>query len=450
MTWKGTNMKVGFIGIGKLGFPCAVAMAMKGHEVYCYDINQEAQKRLQAGDIDFYEPELKEQYESVKDKMHFCTSIIDPVEKGEIVFNAVQTPHPPELDGSVRFNHVRKDFNYDYLLDSCKAIAHAVNRVDGYRNIVIISTCLPGTMRNEVYPAMQQIVNKKIGSEWGLCYNPFFIAMGTTIRDFLNPEFTLIGQNLDIGDDQKAGEQLAEFYDTIQDSPKLRMTWDSAEATKMFYNTYIGMKIVFANTVMEVCHKSPGADVDTVMNALTKAGDRLISPKYLSGGMGDGGGCHPRDNLALSYLSDKLNLDYNLFDYVMEVREKQTEWLADLIAENMKFNRNIGHVIAVTRQVVILGETYKPETNLTYGSPSILLKNILLERGIQCIMYDPVTQPTLPPDHPSVYLVGTMWPGFKNFSFAADSVVIDPWRMLDESHIPHNIKLVSIGSENEG
>ncbi|MBA7648545.1 hypothetical protein ES703_56332 [subsurface metagenome] len=253
--------------------------------------------------------------------------------------------------------------------------------------------------------------------------------MGQTVKDFLNPEFTLIGERL-ADEISASGKILGDFYNTIHKVPKLRMTWDEVETVKMTYNTYIGFKIIFANMIMQICHNTPGADCDVVTAALTQATDRLISGKYLRGGMGDGGACHPRDNLALAYLSDELGLDYNIFDFVMTVREKQTEWLADVICQ-----------YALPK--VILGKTYKPNTNLADGSPSILLANILAERGEKVAFYDPITDPELPPRVPSVYIIGTMWPVFKNFDFVPGSVVIDPWRMI--TSIPKAVKLISIG-----
>ncbi|MBA7654377.1 UDP-glucose 6-dehydrogenase YwqF [subsurface metagenome] len=208
------------------------------------------------------------------------------------------------------------------------------------------------------------------------------------------------------------------------------MTWDNSETVKMCYNTFIGFKIIFANTLMQICHNTPGGDCDVVSEALSLAKDRLISKKYLRGGMGDGGACHPRDNLALSSLSDRLGLDYNIFDFVMTVREKQDEWLADLMCEH-KLPK------------VILGRTFKPDTDLVVGSPSILLANILKERGEEVTFYDPVTDSEMPPEVPSVYLIGTMWEVFKKFPFIPGSVVIDPWRFVDT--VPEGVKLIPIG-----
>ena len=99
---------------------------------------------------------------------------------------------------------------------------------------------------------------------------------------------------------------------------------ENAEAIKVAYNTYISMKIAYANTWMEICHKIPGTDVDQVTGALELATTRIMSPKYLTGGMGDGGGCHPRDNIALSWLARELDLSYDFFEHLMIARERQT------------------------------------------------------------------------------------------------------------------------------
>ena len=109
------------------------------------------------------------------------------------------------------------------------------------------------------------------------------------MRDFIDPEFVLFGVH-----DATAAEQAEAFYRTITQAPFYRTSVENAELIKVGYNTYIGMKIVFANVMMEICHKSLGTDVDEVMNGLKLANRRLLSPAYLSGGMGDGGGCHPR------------------------------------------------------------------------------------------------------------------------------------------------------------
>jgi UDPglucose 6-dehydrogenase len=191
------------------------------------------------------------------------------------------------------------------------------------------------------------------------------------------------------------------------------------------------MKIVFANTLMEICHKIPGTNVDEVTNALNLAKDRLISPKYLSGGMGDGGACHPRDNIAMSWLARELGLSYDLFESVIKAREKQTEWLADLIQ-------------GYNLPIVILGKSFKPETNIVTGSPALLLKNILEERGHRVTAYDPYVDAEKPDFKASIFIIGTKHPDFLDFDFPENSVVIDPWRYINKPE-KRNVKVISVG-----
>jgi UDPglucose 6-dehydrogenase len=158
------------------------------------------------------------------------------------------------------------------------------------------------------------------------------------------------------------------------------------------------------------------------MNGLFMATERLISPKYLLGGMGDGGGCHPRDNIALSWLAKELNMSYDWYENLMICRENQTEWLGDLFIDEMNKNSLPG---------VILGKCFKKETNLTVGSPSILLKNLLDERGVNVDMFDPwIDDGVAPLDEPKVYFIGTNHDIFINYNFPKGSVVIDPWRFI--------------------
>jgi UDPglucose 6-dehydrogenase len=146
--------------------------------------------------------------------------------------------------------------------------------------------------------------------------------MGTTINDFMNPEFVLMGI-----DDLDAANTLKKFYSTLHSKDVFECSINEAELIKVSYNTFITMKICLANTVTELSHKLTNINSDKVMGALKLSNQRLISSKYLDGGMGDGGGCHPRDNIALSWLSREVDLSYDWYENLMISREKHTEWL---------------------------------------------------------------------------------------------------------------------------
>jgi UDPglucose 6-dehydrogenase len=419
-------MKVGIVGLGKLGTPVALAMTLKGHDVMGYDIDP---ARMQKQRFPHREigPNGESSIEPLlrRSSLRFG-SLAEVVEHAEIVFVAVQTPHEPEYEGVTRLPGERVDFDYTWLRAAVGDVSRAIEELGEERIVIVISTVLPGTIRREIIPLINEHVK--------LCYNPFFIAMGTTIRDFLNPEFVLFGQR-----DAAAAAKAKELYATLHDCPLYETSIENAELIKVAYNTYITMKVCFANTLMEICHKIEGCDVDEVTGGLALGTQRLLSPAYMSGGMADGGGCHPRDNIALSWLAGELDLSYDWFESVMTARELQTDWLGELVAEHHA-RKDYPH-----RRVGIYGRAFKAGTNLTVGSPATLLANLLRERGFDVEQYDPyVDEGPCPFDEPGVYFVATKHDEFADpsWEFPAGSVVLDPWRFVPQRP---GVEVVSIG-----
>ena len=417
-------MNIGFMGMGKLGLPCALAVEMRGHEVIGYDPSPDVKEILDTKKLPYKEIWAQDYLEKSKIEIK---SIEEVVKHSDIIFVPIQTPHDPQFEGTTRIPEERKDFDYTYLKNGLVDLDIELEKHKKEVVVVIISTVLPGTIRREIMPVL---------SDWTkLCYNPFFIAMGTVMEDFLRPEIILFGV-----DDEEAASKAKKFYRTINHAPFYETSIENAELIKVAYNTFIGTKIAYVNTLMEMCHHLPNTNVDEVMNGLKMCNKRIISDKYLSGGMGDGGGCHPRDNIALSWLSDKLGLSFNWFDNIMKQREVQTEWLADLIEEH-----------SAGLPINILGKSFKPQTNITTGSPSILLKNILEERGHAVFMWDPYVDGPFPTeydefDEPQCYFIGTKHDDFVNFPYEKGSIIIDPWRFIPDIY---NCKVIRIGDNNK-
>ena len=418
--------KIGLVGLGKLGMPVALAISMKGHDIMGYDIDP---KKMQKERFPHREigPNGEPSIELLLRKSNIQFGLLtEVVRHAEIIFVAVQTPHEPRYEGVIRLPEERVDFDYSHLVKAVDQLANVIKENGEDKIVIIISTVLPGTIRREILPVLNNHVK--------LCYNPFFIAMGTTINDFLNPEFVLFGVR-----DKEAAERTKGFYGTLHKKPFYETTIENAELIKVAYNTFITMKICFTNTLMEVCHKIPGCNVDAVTDALALATDRLLSPRYMRGGMGDGGGCHPRDNIALSWLARELNLSYDWFENVMLCRENQTEWLDDIIEDH---HRRRGYR---NRVVGIYGKAFKAGTNLTVGSPAILLANILKERGFEVQMYDPhVDNGPCPFEGEGVYFIGTNHKEFcaPGWRFPRGSVVIDPWRYIPKQE---GVEVIPIG-----
>jgi len=397
-------MKIGFVGLGKLGFPCALAASIRGHDVMGYDIDP----AVMNNDPKPYNETGEDGYTSINTLLDRSNirfgSLPEVLRHSELVFVAVQTPHDARYEGIARLPEERIDFNYRYLISAMRSISKAVREP---KVIVIISTVLPGTIRREILPHLSPLVK--------ICYNPFFIAMGTTIRDYLHPEFVLLGVH-----DLDAANTVEAYYATLVKAKIYRTSIENAELIKVAYNTFIGMKVVYANVMMEICQKMPGTDVDQVMQAIKLSTRRLISTAYLDGGMGDGGGCHPRDNIAMSWLARKLNLSFDWFESIMTAREAQAAWLAQLMEH-----------YALPKGLV--GYAFKADTNLCVGSAALLVESILRESGHDVFKYDPLVEGKardLTALDPHVFLLGARHSQFKDLRLSRGSVLLDPWRFV--------------------
>jgi len=362
-------MEIGFIGLGKLGKECAEVMAEQ-HNVTGYDI-----KGVQPEGVTM------------------TSNIIDTVIDKDFTFIAVQTPHYPSYDGRYPSSHLPPmDFDYSHV----KSVLRQIGRVHYKSTIVLISTVLPGTIRREF---SEYIIPKQF------IYNPYLIAMGTVKEDMRNPEMIIIGNSHEPSNERR----LISFYQTLCNCDRYIVgTWDEAESIKIFYNTFISMKLALTNMVLDVAEKNGNIDADVVMKALSESTKRLISPMYMKPGMGDGGPCHPRDNIALSSLAEKLDLGYDLFKSIMFSREEQAHNLASKLASYRK-------------PVVILGKSYKPNVSFVDGSYSILVGDFVELEGCDCY-YD--KEPEI--DGPFVYLLAHRL-RYHDHNFKKGSWIVDPW-----------------------
>ena len=390
---KFKKMKIGFIGVGKLGQYAAEVMAEK-HNVIGYDINE------------------------VKPSNFNMVSSIEKVCKDrELIFIAVPTPHDPKYDGRYPTSHLdNKDFDYSIVKE-------VLTEVDKHTNknqlVILISTVLPGTIRREFIP---------LCNNFRFIYNPYLIAMGTVKWDMVNPEMVIIGTE----DGSMTGDAklLLDFYYTfIKEGTRYEVgTWDEAEGIKIFYNTFISTKVALVNMIQDVAEKNGNMNADVVAGALARSTQRIMGPAYMKPGMGDGGGCHPRDNIALRYMAEKLDLGYDLFDAIMLAREVQAKNLSTrLVIESQKEDLPI----------VILGKAFKPNVDYVDGSSSILTGKYCERFGSKFeVIYDPEVPIK------AVYLLAHMGK-FHDYDFPEGSVVVDPWRSFESQK---DIKIVHYGN----
>ena len=383
-------MKIGFIGVGKLGKDAAEIMAEK-HDVIGYDVVS-----VQPANFEMV-PTIEE---VCKDR--------------ELIFIAVPTPHHPDYDGREPTSHLpNKDFDYSI-------VNNVLDEVNKYTNkeqlVVLISTVLPGTIRREFIDRL---------SNTRFIYNPYLIAMGTVKWDMVNPEMVIIGTE----DGSMTGDAklLLDFYKTfIKPGTRYEVgTWDEAEGIKIFYNTFISTKVALVNMIQDVAEVNGNMNVDVVTGALERSTYRILGPAYMKAGMGDGGGCHPRDNIALRYMAENLGLGYDLFDAIMLAREVQAKNMALKLVKLAKEN---------DLPIIILGKAYKPDVHYLDGSSSILVGHYCKEEGI-------VPEYDQPHPYKAVYLLGHMGK-HHNYDFPKGSIVVDPWRSFKSD----TVKVIHYGN----
>ena len=405
-------MQVGFIGLGKLGLPCAEAMAEK-YLVTGYDISARQSNKIKISD-----------------------SLRGAVAGKDIVFVAVQTPHDPDYDGSRPIAHLpNKDFDYN-------TVKEVLKQIDAWaapdQLVVLISTVLPGTTRRELRECIT--VPRFI-------YNPYLIAMGSVEWDMINPEMVIIGTQ----DGSETGDayKLIEFYQALmQNTPRYVVgTWDEAESIKIFYNTFISTKIGLVNMIQDVAMKNGNINVDVVTDALANSTIRIMSPKYMKAGMGDAGPCHPRDNIALRWLAEKLHLGYDIFDTVMSAREQQAKNLARYLAKVSR-EKNL--------PIFILGKAYKPDVDYCDGSYSLLIGHYLNEIQAKFFYIDPLTGDE--PPFSGVPVIAFLAHNRQiTYGYAGEqtdqelyvelepgSVIVDPWRQYPKND--SNYKVIHYGN----
>ena len=391
--------KVAMIGVGKLGQDCAEVMALH-YDVVGYDL------------------EHREPTFPMRSTIH------EAVEGRDLIFIAAPTGHDPIYGGETPTSHLpNKDFDYTVVT----GILNEVNKyVTKNQLVVLISTVLPGTVRNILEPC---ITNARF------IYNPYLIAMGTTKWDMINPEMVIIGT--EDGSLTGDAEELIAFYRPfMENDPRYEVgTWDEAESIKIFYNTFISTKVALVNMIQDVAETNGNINVDVVTDALKRSTQRITGPSYMTAAMGDGGACHPRDNIALRYLAERLDLGYDLFDAIMKAREVQAERMA---IRCLKEGKNI----------TIIGKAYKPKVPYLNGSGSLLVGHYIEKHGGAVNYYDIHTgdiDPFL--EWTDVYLIGYWEEYVENFTFPADSVVIDPWRHISVAQ--HSGKIIHYGNTRQ-
>jgi len=420
------ELKISFIGLGKLGYPLAASLASKGYQVVGVDVDKATIKAVNSGTAPIYEPGLTELMATTKGRLTATDDGAKAVAETDITFLVVPTPSEPT-----------GEFSLKYVLQACRKVADGLQAKSKYHTVVLTSTVMPGSLEGEVVPTLERMSGKSCGVDFGICYNPVFVALGSVIRDFLNPDFVLLGES-----DAKAGNALQSVYESIceRKPPFLRMNFINAELAKLAINTFVTTKITFSNMLARICEGLPGADVDVVTSTLQMEG--RIGQGFLKGAIGYGGPCFPRDNVAISRLAHQVGAQAVIAETTDRVNHDSISWLAELVKSKLAGSGTVG----------ILGLSYKPDTDVVEQSPGLLLAQTLAEEGISVVAYDPAAMhnagSTLGESvrlanrmeaciqDADVVIITTAWEEFRNlnpdlFCRSKQRALIDCWRILD-------------------
>ena len=361
--------QISVIGLGKLGLCIAACFADKGYKVTGADIDIGKIDKINKGISPIDETGLAALVKKAKKNISATKDCAAAVMASDVSFVVVATPSL--ADGS---------FSNEYLEKVLHAIGSALKKKKGYHVVVVTSTVMPQTTEKVAKFILEKTSGKKCGKGFGLAYNPEFIALGSVIHDFLNPDFILIGEA-----NKKDGDILEEIYKkTCENKPRFaRMSLLNAEITKISLNCYVTTKITFANSVAAICEKIKGADAGVVTEALGL--DSRIGLKYIRPGLGYGGPCFPRDNVAFSALARIMESRAKLAEMVDEVNRDQVLRILERIKQILSVsNKNVRK-----SRIAVLGLSYKPNTAIIEDSQALEIAQLLVNEGSSVTVYDP-------------------------------------------------------------
>jgi len=435
-------MKISVVGLGKLGSPIVAVLAAKGYDVVGIDANPDFVEKINNHIAPVEEPQLQEFLTEHKARISATSDWTEAIAGTDIT--TVIVPTPSGVDGA---------FRNDYVLSVMDEVGRVLAKKSGYHLVVVHSTTMPGSVGGPIRQRLERAAGRKVGPNLGLCYNPEFIARGDVINGLLHPDFILIGES-----DKKAGDILEAIYRRVigPQANIARMNFVNAELTKISVNTYVTMKISFANMLGEICDRLKGADVSVVADAIGR--DTRIGKKYLKPAVGYGGPCFPRDTIAFGRVAHLVGGTADLALSTETINRRQVERLSDIVAE----------IIPPAGTAAVLGLSYKPHTPVVEESQGIMLAKALKDAGLSVVAHDPMA--SVPARmilgdgvrlvssareaivQADVAVIVTPWPEYAQI--APDWVtdgrsrsVVDCWRQLEPDAFEGRCRIVRLGQQ---
>lgn len=392
------HMKVTVIGTGFVGVVSAAVYASLGHEVIGLDVDEAKIKKLEIGEVPFYEPDLQELLieQQNNGQLSFTTSYEKAIKGAEVIIIAVGTPSNQDETADLK-----------YVYASAKSLAPFVKE-DAI--VVIKSTVPPGTLEETI-----GIIKKKTQVKFYGASLPEFLREGSAVFDTLHPDRIVIGAN-----DNFVYQKLEELHQKLN-TPIVKCSVASAQMAKYTANAYLATRITFINEIANLCEKN-GANINEIIEAIGY--DKRIGKHYWYPGLGYGGSCFPKDVKELAAYSRSVGEDGNLLNRINEINKERIFRILD------KFSLKIGGF--ENKKVALLGLSFKPNTDDMREAPSTKIIPYLSKLDAQIKSYDPMAKyqnnesgnhlqvPTIEEacSETDVIMVVVEWPEIINFDFS--------------------------------
>jgi UDPglucose 6-dehydrogenase/GDP-mannose 6-dehydrogenase len=431
-------MRISIIGTGYVGLVTGACFAELGHQVICVDIDPAKIDGINLRKAPIHEAGLPEILERTVGKtLSASGDLAGAVAQTDITFIAVGTP---ASGGRIDLSFVER---------AAEEIGAAVARKDTFHTVVVKSTVVPGTTVGVVRRAVERTSGKQAGSGFGLGMNPEFLAEGTAVADFTNPDRIVVG-----GIDRRSIDIIRSVYESFSDTPMILTNTETAEMIKYASNSVLATLISFSNEFGRLCTTVGNVDVADVMRGVHAAGffnvrgadgsrQRARITSFLEAGCGYGGSCLPKDVAALVGHAGSLGLEMPLLSSVMQTNRTQPDQVLTLIRNHYPSLQGV--------PVAILGLAFKPNTDDVRESPAFPIMRALRAAGAQVVAYDPVAKPDTHPEMVGVRMAASLTDAVKD----ADVVVhVTRWdEFLTLPDVLHQLRrkpLVIDGRRNLG
>ncbi|MDD3048724.1 MAG: UDP-glucose/GDP-mannose dehydrogenase family protein [Bacilli bacterium] len=351
-------MKIVVTGVGYVGLVTGVSFAEMGYNVICVDNCQKKIELLRAGKSPIHEDGLEELMDKHKNKIVYTSDYQTAYSNADVIFIGVGTPE--NIDGTANLKYIHEVINQ--ILENIKKDL-----------LIVIKSTVPVGTNDQIEYHLKQKLSNKVNVN--IVSNPEFLSQGTAVKNALCPSRIIIGL-----ESKEAEKIMRKIYRPLTDKniPLIIMNRKSAEMTKYASNSFLALKISYINEIANLCEKV-GADIEEVSNGMGL--DPRIGNKFLRAGIGYGGSCFPKDTKALYMLSKKTNCILKTIKASIDINKKQRLKIVEMVKKD--FNNNLKG-----KEIVVLGLSFKPNTDDLREAPSIEIVKKLIKYGAKITVYD--------------------------------------------------------------